>query len=133
MQVQTYLNFGGCCEEALDFYRRALGAEVKAVHRFKECPPGSCPPGAEDKIMHAHFCIGETVLMASDNHCASPTDFKGFSLSITAPNATEAERLFAALSDGGQVQMPLAKTFFAERFGMVADRFGLCWMIHVAA
>jgi PhnB protein len=132
MQVQAYLNFDGRCAEAFEFYRRALGAEVTEVHRFKDSPPGMCPPGSEDKVMHAHLRIGDTILLASDSQCQGRPSFKGFSLSITAANDAEAERLFAALSDGGQVQMPLAKTFFSSRFGMVADRFGLCWMIYVA-
>lgn len=132
MQIQTYLNFDGRCEEAFAFYRRALGAEVMEVHRFKDNPPDMRPPGSEDKVMHARLRIGDTILLASDSHCAGQTNFKGFSLSITAANDAEAERLFAALGDGGQVQMPLVKTFFASRFGMVADRFGMCWMIYVA-
>lgn len=90
------------------------------------------PPGSENKIMHASFRIGETTVMASDGRCLGKPSFQGFSLSITAPNDTEADRLFAALADGGQVQMPLTKTFFSSRFGMVADRFGVSWMIIVA-
>lgn len=132
MQIQTYLNFDGRCVEAFEFYRRAVGAEVTETHLFKDCPPGMCPPGSEDKVMHARLRIGDTILLASDSHCGGQTNFKGFSLSITAANDAEAERLFAALGEGGQVGMPLTKTFFASRFGMVSDRFGLCWMIYVA-
>ena len=136
MQVQPYLFFDGRCDEALEFYRGALGAEVTMLMRFKDSPdphpPGVLPPGAEDKVMHTSFRIGDTTLMASDGRCLGKTSFQGFSLSLTVPDEAQAERLFAALSDGGQVQMPLAKTFFSPRFGMVADRFGVSWMIRVA-
>jgi PhnB protein len=129
MQVQPYLFFDGRCEEAIEFYRSALGAEVTMLMRFKDNPdpvePGMVPPGAENKVMHASFRIGDTTVLASDGRCLGRPSFQGFSLSLTVPDATEAERLFAALADGGQVQMPLAKTFFSARFGMVADRFGV--------
>jgi PhnB protein len=134
MQVQTYLNFDGRCEEALEFYRRALGAEVLFLKRFKESPempPGMVPPGAENKIMHVSFRIGDSTLMASDSKCSGRAAFQGFSLSITVADEAAADRLFNALADGGKIQMPLTKTFFSPRFGMVADRFGVCWMIHV--
>jgi PhnB protein len=135
MQIQPYLFFDGRCEEAIDFYRRALGAEVTMLMRFKEMPdpqPGSIPPGAEDKVMHASLQIGGTMLLASDGHCQGQASFQGFALSLTAADDAEAKRLFAALSDGGQVQMPLGKTFFSSQFGMVADRFGVSWMVYVA-
>jgi PhnB protein len=136
MQVQPYLFFfDGRCEEAVEFYRSALGAEVMALMRFKDspepCEHGMVPPGSENKVMHSCFRIGDTTLMASDGHCAGQASFQGFSLSLTAPNDAEAERLFAVLADSGQVQQPLIKTFFASRFGMVADRFGVSWMIVV--
>ena len=131
MHVQTYLHFNGCCEEALEFYRRTLGAEVTFLMRFKDAPeqPGSVPPGSENKVMHASFRIGDASLMASD---CGPATFQGVSLSITPSTEAQAEKLFAALSDGGQVKMPLSKTFFSPRFGMLTDRFGVSWMIHVA-
>ena len=136
MQVQPSLFFDGRCEEALEFYRSALGAEVTMLKRFKDAPetkaPGMVPPGAENKVMHARFRIGETLLMASDGRCEGQPTFQGFALSLTVPNATEAERLFAALADGGQVRMPLTTTFFSPRFGMLADRFGVSWMVYVA-
>jgi PhnB protein len=132
MQVQPYLFFDGRCEEAFEFYRKTLGAEATMLMRFKESPdPGMCAPGAEDKVMHMSFRIGETTLLASDGHCTGQPNFQGFSLSLTAPNDSEAERLFNSLADGGQVRMPLTKTFFSSRFGMVADRFGMPWMIVV--
>ncbi len=135
MQVQPYLDFDGRCEEALEFYRRALGAEVTMLSRFKDNPQalssGMVPPGAENTIMHASFRIGESMVMASDSHCGGKPGFQGFSLSLTLPSAAEAERRFAALADGGQVQMPLGKTFFASSFGMLKDRFGVAWMIYV--
>jgi PhnB protein len=129
MKVQPYLFFDGRCEEALDFYRAALGAEVEMMMRFKEAPEPCPEPVAEDKIMHASFKIGDTVIMASDGMCKNDTSFHGFSLAITVPEVAQAERLFNALAEGGQVQMPMDKTFFATRFGMVADRFGVSWMI----
>jgi PhnB protein len=135
MQAQPYLFFDGRCEEALDFYRDALGAKVEMMMRFKDAPqphqPGMCPPGSENKVMHASFRIGETTLMASDGRCLGKPSFQGFALSLNAADDAEAERLFTTLADGGQVQMPLAKTFFSPRFGMVADRFGVGWMVIV--
>jgi PhnB protein len=136
MQVQPYLFLDGRCEEALEFYKSALGAEVTMLMRFKDspepCEQGMVPPGAEDKVMHSSFRIGDTTVLASDGRCTGRPSFQGFALSLTAPHDAEAERLFAALADGGQVQMPLTKTFFSSRFGMVADRFGVPWMIVVA-
>ena len=134
MQVQPYLFFEGRCEEAVEFYRSALGAEVTMLMRFKDSPdPAMISPGTEDKVMHASLRIGQTTVLASDGRCEGRPSFQGFSLSLTVPSETEAERLFAALGDGGQVQMPLTKTFFSPRFGMVADRFGVSWMIYVEA
>ena len=137
MQVQPYLFFDGRCEEALEFYRSALGAEVTSLHRFKDSPephaPGMIPPGADNKVMHASFRVGSTTVLASDGRCTGHPSFEGFALSLTVPNDAEAERLFAALGQGGQVQMPLSKTFFSSRFGMVADRFGVSWMVYVGA
>lgn len=134
--LQPYLFFNGRCEEALEFYKSALGAEVNALMRFKDAPqppqPGMCPPGSENKVMHASFRVGDNTLMASDGRCEGRPSFEGFSLSLTVPDAAEAERLFTALSKGGQVQMPLAKTFFSKSFGMVADPFGVSWMVYVA-
>jgi PhnB protein len=136
MQVQPYLFFEGRCEEALEFYRSALGAEVTMLMRFKDSPephsPGMIPPGAENKVMHMSFRIGDTTVNASDGQCTGSATFQGFSLSLSVPNDAEAERRFAALAQGGQVQLALTKTFFASRFGMVADRFGVAWMIIVA-
>jgi PhnB protein len=133
MQVQSYLNFNGRCEEALEFYRKALGAEVTMLMRFKDMPDPKLPSmvGSENKVMHARFRVGDTTLLASDGQCTGKPTFSGMSLSMTADNVAAAERLFAALADGGQVQMPLAKTFFSPRFGMLADRFGVSWMIYV--
>jgi PhnB protein len=137
MKVEAYLFFNGRCEEAVEFYKKALGAEVTMLMRFKDSPepqqPGMVPPGSENKIMHVSFRIGDSTVMASDGHCAGQTNFQGFSLSVTVPNDAEAERKFAALAEGGQVQMPLTKTFWSPRFGMVADRFGVGWMISVAS
>lgn len=136
MQVQPYLFFDGRCEEAIEFYRKALGAEVTMLMRFKDSPEppasGMCAPGSQDKVMHANLRIGDTAVMASDGRCQGRPSFQGFSLSLTVRDDAEAERRFTALADGGKVQMPLAKTFFSPRFGMVADRFGVSWMVIVA-
>lgn len=136
MLVQSYLFFNGRCEEAVNFYRKALGAEVTMMMRFKEnpepmgdgCGPSGVPiPG--ENIMHASFKIGETEVMASDGMGGGKPEFKGFSLSLTAASDAEAKRLFDALADGGKVEMPLTKTFYASSFGMLADRFGVSWMV----
>jgi PhnB protein len=136
MQVQPYLFFDGRCEEAITFYRKTVGAEVIMLMRFKESPephqPGMLPPGAENKVMHAAFRVGDSTILASDGRCMGKPNFQGFALSLTVANEAEAERVFAALGDGGQVQMPMSKTFFSPRFGMVADRFGVTWMVYVA-
>jgi PhnB protein len=135
MLVQPYLFFDGKCEEALDFYRRTLGAEVKMLMRFKEAPEkppeGTMPPGSGDKVMHAEFRVCESTVMASDGHCQGKPSFEGFSLTLAVTSEAEADRLFAALAEGGQVRMPLGKTFFSPKFGMLADRFGVGWMVIV--
>src|SRR5262245_20430910 len=125
MQVQPYLFFDGRCEEAIEFYKKALGAQVDALMRFKDHPEPNaseaCAPGNADKVMHSCFRIGDTAVMASDGNAKGKPHFEGFSLTLNAKTDDEAEKLFAALSDGGQVQMPLSKTFFSSKFGMVAD------------
>jgi PhnB protein len=132
MQVQPYLNFDGRCEEALEYYKSALGAEVTALMRCKEAPdPGMIKPGLEDKVLHSSFRVGDSTIMASDGYCRGTPEFRGFSLSLIVSDEADAQRLFASLGDGGEVQMPLAKTFFSPLFGMVADRFGVSWMILV--
>jgi PhnB protein len=131
--VQPYLFFGGRCEEAIEFYRKALGAEVVMLMRFKEAPepqPG-LPECFSEKVMHATLRIGETTMMASDGRCEGEASFEGFSLSITVADEAEANRVFAALSEGGLVTMPLEKTFWAPKFGMLQDRFGIGWMVSV--
>ena len=137
MEVQPYLFFEGRCEEAIEFYRGALGAEVLMLMRNNESPepppPGMIPPGCERKVMHAAFRVGDTLVMASDGRCSGKPTFQGFSLSVTAANEAEADRLFGGLSQGGQVMMPLTKTFFSPRFGMVTDRLGVSWMVIVPA
>jgi PhnB protein len=133
MAVTPYLTFEGRCEEAIEFYKKALGAEVGMMMRFKEAPeqppPGMLPPGSDNKIMHACLRINGAQVMASDGCTHDKPKFEGFSLSLDAKDEAHADRMFAALSDGGQVRMPLGKTFFAKRFGMVADRFGVGWMV----
>jgi PhnB protein len=130
MLVEPYLFFEGRCEEALEFYRRAIGAEVTFLMRYRESPdPGMIQPGMEDKVMHANVRIGSSTLMASDGRCEEQSVFRGFSLTIALAEEAEARRLFAALSEGGQVEMPLAETFWSPCFGMVTDRFGVSWMV----
>jgi len=133
-QIQPYLFFDGRCEEAIEFYRKAVGAETTMLMRFKDSPdPAMCNSQENtDKVMHAAIRIGETTVLASDGRCQGRPSFQGFALSLTVADEAEADRRFAALGDGGQVQMPLAKTFFSARFGMVADRFGVMWMVYVA-
>jgi PhnB protein len=126
MRVEPYLFFDGRCEEALAFYRRTLGADVALVTRFKDLPGMQPPPGAENKVMHAMLRIGDTTVLASDG---KQGDFQGFSLSLSASSDAEAERLFAALVEGGRVFLPIAPTPFASRFGMVADAFGVLWTV----
>jgi PhnB protein len=134
MNLHPYLNFDGRCEEAIQFYTRAVGAEVKSLMRYSDspepCAPGMIPPGAEKKIMHSTFRIGDTDVMASDCHCTGKVKFDGISLALNVPTEAVAARAFTALSDGGTVQMPLTKTFFSPSFGVLTDRFGICWMIH---
>jgi PhnB protein len=134
--IQPYLFFNGRCEEAVEFYRKALGAEVEMMMRFKESPepqpPGMVPPGFENKIMHSSFRVGNTSVMASDGCSADKARFEGFSLSLSLATEAEVNRVFAALADGGKVGMPLGKTFWSARFGMLTDRFGIGWMIGIA-
>ncbi len=136
MQVSPYLFFEGRCEEALEFYKSAVGAEVTFLMRFKDSPeppqPGSVAPGSENKILHATFKVGDTLLHASDGTCHGSATYKGFSLSLTVATPAEADRFFAALTDKGRVQLPLTKTFFSPRFGMLTDRFGVGWMVYVS-
>lgn len=134
MAIEPYLFFNGRCEEAIEFYKKALGAEVLMTMRYKESPepppPGVVPQGWENKVMHATLRVGEGTLMASDG-CSEGGTFQGFSLSLSLRDESEAKSAFSALSEGGQVQMPLGKTFWSPCFGMVTDRFGVAWMITV--
>ncbi len=138
MQIQPYLFFEGRCEEALAFYREHLGAQVIMTMRFKENPGAGkgdaaegcgMPPGSEENIMHCAFTVGDSMLMASDGMCSGKPNFAGVSLSLTVDDEQQAEKHFAALSNGGQVQMPMTPTFFAKRFGMIQDRFGVSWLV----
>lgn len=132
MHIQPYLHFNGACDQALDFYKRAVGAQVGMLMRFKEAPEGSgCTPANADKVMHCEIKIGDSTIMASDGMNTGKPNFQGFSLSLTPASDAEAKKLFDALADGGQVHMPLGKTFFSSAFGMVVDRFGLNWMVYV--
>jgi PhnB protein len=135
MKIEPYLFLDGRCEEAIAFYQRVLGAEIGMLLRWKDSPEGPAegmPRPDGEKVMHARIQIGESAILASDGRCMGQPQFQGFALSITAKDVAEAERVFAALAEGGQVQMPLAKTFFSPSFGMVADRFGVSWMVYVA-
>jgi PhnB protein len=136
MQVQPYLDFSGRCEEAVEFYKKALGAKVEVLMRFKdspEPPPPGCPPSDPNKVMHVTMKIGQATVMASDGMMQGKPEFKGISLSLDAEDESHARKLFEGLSEGGKVTMPLTKTFFAKSFGMVADKFGVHWMVIVPA
>jgi len=142
MQVQPYLRFEGRCEEALEFYKKALGAKIETLMRFKKAPPEAlqrsndapqqgCGGFDPNKVMHACFRVGDTAIMASDGRGSGKPAFNGIALSLSVPDEAAADRAFRALADGGQVQVPLAQTFFARSFGMVGDRFGVSWMVIV--
>jgi PhnB protein len=136
MQVQAYLNFAGRCEEALEFYKKSIGAEVNGLMRWKESPDKEMqgPPGYEEKIMHAAFKVGETTMMADDGMGApGKAEFKGVTLALSAASDTDTKRLFDALGEGGSVQMPLTKTFWTSSFGMLTDQFGVPWMVMTEA
>lgn len=133
MQIQPYLFFDGKCDEALAFYKKAIGAEVKMLMRWKDSPDKSmCTPDNADKVMHSCFQIGDTSIMASDGRNSGKPNFQGFALSIDAKSEADADKIFSALVEGGQVTMPMSKTFFSPRFGMLADKFGVNWMVLVA-
>lgn len=130
MQVQPYLFFDGRCDEALEFYKSAVGAKVGMVMRFKDAPePTQCNPGSENKVMHASLQIGDTMVLASDGRNSGQPKFEGFSLTVSADSEAEVERMFNALGEGGQVTQPLTKTFFSPKFGMLSDKFGVHWMV----
>lgn len=135
--ILPYLFFNGRCEEAVTFYKKALGGEIEMLMRWKDnpdMPSDGCAPGMTfdpEKIMHASLKVGDAVLMASDGMPQEKSGFQGFSVSLTARNDAECDRWFNALAEGGQVEMPLGKTFFAQRFGALADKFGVSWMIIV--
>lgn len=135
MSTTPYLSFDGRCEEAIEFYRKAVGAEVVMMMRFKEAPepppPGTMPAGTGDKIMHASLTIGGSPVMASDGYCKGQPSFSGVELALAVADEAAAHRAFDALADGGKVTMPLAKTFWSPCFGMLSDRFGLGWMVMV--
>jgi PhnB protein len=133
MHVQPYVFFDGRCEEALDFYKKAIGAKVEMMMRWKDSPDKSmCSPDNADKVMHAQFKVGDSTIMGSDGRNTGNPNFQGFALTISAKDEAEVDKLFDALGAGGKVTMPLAKTFFSPRFGMLADKFGMNWMLIVA-
>jgi PhnB protein len=133
MHLQPYLNFDGRCDEALEFYKNALGAKVDMLMRFKDAPDKSMiSPGSENKVMHSRFKVGDTVVLASDGRNTGKPNFHGIALSISADTEADAEKIFNGLAAGGQVQMPLGKTFFSAKFGMLQDKFGVGWMVLVA-
>ena len=131
MKVQAYITFAGRCEEALEFYKKSIGAEVTGLMRWKENPDKDMkpPPGYEEKVMNAAFRIGDTQLMADDGMGEKTAEFKGMTLLIEVADDLEAKRVFSALSEGGSVTMPLMKTFWTSSFGMLTDQFGVPWMV----
>jgi PhnB protein len=132
MQVQTYLMMDGRADEAIEFYKKTLNANVTMLMRGKDAPDGACAPGSENSVLHAYMTVGETGIMLSDGYNKGAPKFEGFALSIATKTEAEADKLFNALAEGGKVNMPLAKTFFSPRFGMLNDKFGVHWMILVA-
>jgi len=132
MIVQPYLSFEGRCDEAIEFYKQAIGATVDMLMRFKDAPDQSMiAPGNAEKVMHAALRAGEAVLLMSDGRCTGSPNFHGIALALSVGGNDEAERVFNALADGGKVNMPMAKTFFSSRFGMLSDKFGVGWMVLV--
>jgi PhnB protein len=133
MQIQPYLSFEGRADEAIEFYKKAIGAKVDMLMRFKEAPDQSMvTPESKDKVMHAALHAGDTQLLMSDGRCTGSANFNGIALALSVGTEADAERIFNALADGGKVNMPLAKTFFSPKFGMVADKFGVGWMVMVS-
>jgi len=135
MHIQPYLYFRGRCEEAIEFYQRALGAQVHMLVRMKDAPEPApenrLPPNWGDKVMHAQISIGDSTLLMSDGGTAGPSEFKGFDLSLNVPDAATADRAFTALAAGGQINMPLGPTFWSPCFGTLTDQFGVAWMVNV--
>ena len=130
MLIRPYLFFDGRCDEAIAFYKKAVGAEVAMLMRWKDAPDKSmCTPSNENKVMHSCIKIGDSNVMASDGRNTGNPKFEGFALSLDAKTDDEAQTRFKALSDGGEVVMPMGPTFFASSFGMVRDRFGVHWMV----
>jgi PhnB protein len=132
--IQPYLFFGGRCEEAIAFYRDAIGAVPEMSTRYDQSPEssgGRLPAGFEKKIMHAQFKVGDSLIMCSDG-CAHGQAHDGYSLAIAFPTEAEVDRAFAKLSAGGSVVMPLAKTFWSPKFGMCKDQFGVTWFVSIA-
>ena len=133
MQIQPYLSFEGRADEAIEFYKKAIGAKVDMLMRFNEAPDQSMvTPESKDKVMHAALHAGDTQLLMSDGRCTGSANFSGIALALSVQTEADADRIFNALADGGKVNMPLAKTFFSPKFGMVADKFGVGWMVLVA-
>ena len=133
-KVAPYLFFDGNCAEAMRFYERTLGGKLETMFKAGEGPPGSAPPGTENRIMHAHLSLGDSHLMASDWMSPEPYErMQGFHVSLHCSSVEEGRRSFEALAEGGKVHMPFEKTFWAEGFGMLADRFGTPWMVNVDA
>ena len=127
MYAHPYLFFSGTCTKAVQFYRDRLGADVRALVRFRDLPGAS--PDAGDKVMHAELAIGQSTIFASDGRRDDGSNGTGYAISLQAANDREAERLFAALADQGTIEIPLMTTPFASRFGKAVDRFGTPWMV----
>jgi PhnB protein len=137
MRVEPYLNFDGRCDEAIEFYKSAVGAKVEMLMRFKDAPPAPAnaeckpTPGTENKVMHCSLTVGDSRVMCTDGQNQGKETFTGISLSLTLSTDAEAQKAFAALGAGGSVMMPLGKTFFSSSFGMLKDKFGVVWMVIV--
>jgi PhnB protein len=134
MQIEPYLNFDGRCDEAIEFYKLALGAQVEMLMRFKQSPePHGHGPEVGEKVMHSSLKIGQSRMMVSDGYCKGGPKFQGIAMSLTVASPEEAAKVFGALSIGGKINMPLTKTFFSPSFGMLDDKFGVGWMIMAAS
>ncbi len=131
MRLNPYLNFDGKCAEAFAFYARCLGGQNLAIQTFRESPMAEhVGPEDQDRVVHARMNVGDTVLMGSDSPSNRSSEAKGFAVSLSVDSAEEAERVFHALAEGGEIHMPIGETFWAVRFGMLLDQFGIPWMVN---
>jgi PhnB protein len=130
MQINPYLTFGGQCAEAFRFYAQTLGGTLEVQTHGESPMAGQVPESWNDLVLHARLVVGDEILMGSDRPPDDTAAMQGFSVSVSVDDPTEADRIFAALAEGGNVTMPIAESFWAARFGMLVDRFGTPWMVN---